>query len=56
VRGLPEEFNNPMYATAIGLVRYGAETVLPAESNLSPAHFVNKIVHTMTGWFKKIVR
>jgi cell division protein FtsA len=56
LRGLPEEFNNPMYATAIGLVRYGAETVLPAESNLSPSHLMNKIVHTMTGWFRKIVR
>ncbi len=42
---------NPMYATGVGLVLYGAEAVLPAEK----AFFSPDVFGRMKEWFKKIV-
>lgn len=55
VNGLKSEYNSPMYATAIGLVLYGAESVDPVEEKFLSSDLFNRIVNTMTGWFKKIV-
>jgi cell division protein FtsA len=53
---LKGEFNNPMYATGIGLVLYGIESIMPSERTGFSSDLFNRIVNKMTGWFKKIVR
>jgi cell division protein FtsA len=53
VSGL-NEFNNPMYATGIGLVFYGTES-LNDEKGFFSSDIFNRIVSKMAGWFKRIV-
>lgn len=55
VNGLKSECNSPLYATAIGLVMYGAESVVPAEGGFLSSDLFNRIVNKMTGWFNKLV-
>jgi len=56
IQGLKGEFDTPVYATGIGLVLYGAESLMPVEGAMSSSNVFNKIVARMTGWFRKIVR
>ncbi|MBI3592170.1 MAG: cell division protein FtsA [Nitrospirae bacterium] len=53
--GLKTEFNNPMYATGIGLVLYGAASVMPAERAVFFSDVFGRIVNKMTGWFKNML-
>ncbi|MBF0507146.1 MAG: cell division protein FtsA [Nitrospirae bacterium] len=55
IQGLNGEFNSPIYATGVGLVLYGAGSIMPDEKMLSSNVF-NRIVAKMTGWFRRIVR
>ncbi|MFO0752312.1 MAG: cell division protein FtsA [Thermodesulfovibrionales bacterium] len=55
VNGLKSECNTPVYATAVGLVLYGAESVVPAEGKFLSSDLLGRVVNKMTGWFKKIV-
>jgi cell division protein FtsA len=48
------EFNDPMYATGVGLVLYGAGSVMN-EKVIFSSDLFNRIVDKMTGWFRKIV-
>lgn len=48
------EFNDPMYATGIGLVLYGAGSVM-TEKVIFSSDLFNRIIDKMTGWFRKIV-
>ncbi|BCB95866.1 cell division protein FtsA [Dissulfurispira thermophila] len=52
MRILRGEFNNPMYATGIGLVLYGIGSMMPFERDGSNSFI--KILNKMAGWFKKI--
>ncbi len=56
VQGLKGEFNTPVYATGIGLIVYGAESLMPVEGSMFSSNVFSKIVARMTGWFRKIVR
>lgn len=51
---LKGEFNNPMYATGIGLVLYGIGSVMPSERVGFSSDLFSRILNKMTGWFKKI--
>ncbi|MEW6116260.1 MAG: cell division protein FtsA [Nitrospirota bacterium] len=53
ISGLKGEFNNPIYATGVGLVLHAAETVMPSER--VPSDVLSSIMTTMTGWFRKII-
>jgi cell division protein FtsA len=55
VSGLKGEYNSPMFATAIGLVLYGAESLIASDRMVFSSDLFNRIVNKMTGWFKKIV-
>ena len=55
IQGLKEEFNTPIYATGIGLVVYGSESLMPVDGPMFSSNVFSKIVARMTGWFKKIV-
>lgn len=55
VSGLAGEFNSPAYATAVGLILYGAESVVPSEGGLFTSDVFGRIVSTMTRWFKRMV-
>lgn len=50
---LKGEFNNPIYATGIGLVLYGIGSMMPFEKE--SYNSFGKILNKMAGWFKKIV-
>jgi cell division protein FtsA len=54
MNGLGGEFSSPMYATGIGLVLYGIESIMPEKADFSSDLF-NRVLNKMTGWFKKIV-
>ncbi len=56
IQGLTEEFNSPVYATGIGLVTYGAGSLMPVGKSMFSSNVFNRIVVKMTGWFRKIVR
>ncbi len=53
---LKGEFNNPMYATGIGLVLYGAESLVPAERGMFSSDVFSRVITKMNGWFKRVVR
>jgi cell division protein FtsA len=55
MNGLKGEFNNPMYATGIGLVLYGIESIMPSERGGFSSDLFNRILNKMTGWFKNIL-
>ncbi len=54
IQGLKGEFNTPVYATGIGLVLYGAGSLMPVEGSAFSSNVLNKIIAKMAGWFKKI--
>ncbi len=51
---LKGEFNNPMYATGIGLVLYGIGSIMPSERGGFSSDLFSRVLNKMTGWFKKI--
>lgn len=54
LHGAYGKFNDPMYATGVGLVLYGAGAVMN-EKVIFSSDLFNRIVDKMTGWFRKIV-
>jgi cell division protein FtsA len=50
-----QEFVSPMYATAVGLVRYGADSLQSGDTVTYTSTLFNRIVVRMTGWFKDIL-
>lgn len=55
IQGLNGEFNSPIYATAIGLVLYGAGSLLPAEGFMLSSNVFNRVFAKMAGWFRRII-
>jgi cell division protein FtsA len=55
ISGLSGEFNSPVYATAVGLVLYGAGSVIPSGGGFFASGVFGRVVSAMTGWLKKIV-
>ncbi|MGE5239456.1 MAG: cell division protein FtsA [Chloroflexota bacterium] len=49
------ELHSPMYATGVGLVLYGADSLRAGETELFTSSVFNRIVTQMTGWFKNML-
>jgi cell division protein FtsA len=55
IRGLVDVVNNPMYATAVGLVLYGAKAQPRKKFRIRDKHIFNRVMARMKRWFKEIV-
>ncbi len=55
VGGLSDVVNNPMYATAVGLILYGAHTQNEKKFRIRDVNIFNRITQRMRRWFKDIV-
>lgn len=55
IRGLVDVVNNPMYATAVGLVLYGANAQPTKKFRIRDKHIFNRVMARMKRWFKEIV-
>lgn len=54
ISGLVDVVNNPMYATAVGLVIYGAKHQSKRKFRIRDANIFNRIMMRMKNWFKEI--
>ena len=50
--GLVEEYQNPVYATAMGLVIYGSETGSVSDGGV-PRHKGDSLMERLKGWMKE---
>jgi cell division protein FtsA len=56
ITGLVEVVNQPMYATAVGLVIYGAKANKKNQKfRIRDANIFNRVMGRMKKWFKDIV-
>lgn len=55
ITGLTDVVNNPMYATGVGLVMYGARNVKKKKYRIRDKNIFNKIFEQMKRWFKDVV-
>ena len=55
ITGLVDVVNNPMYATGVGLVLYGAKNQTEKKFRIRDAHIFNRIMSQMKRWFKDVV-
>lgn len=55
ISGLVDVVNNPMYATGVGLVLYGARNQDKKKFRIRDANIFNRIMKRMRSWFKDII-
>jgi cell division protein FtsA len=55
ITGLVDVVNNPMYATGVGLVIYGARNQAEKKFRIRDANIFNRIMAQMKRWFKDVV-
>ena len=55
ITGLVDVVNNPMYATGVGLVLYGAKNQTPKKFRIRDAHIFNRVMTRMKRWFKDVI-
>jgi cell division protein FtsA len=55
ITGLVDVVNNPMYATGVGLVLYGAKNQAEKKFRIRDANIFNRIIGRMKRWFKEVV-
>jgi len=56
INGLVEIVNKPMYATAVGLVLYGARSQKKRKKfRIRDTNIFNKVMGTMKRWFKEVI-
>ena len=55
VGGLSDVVNNPMYATAVGLILYGLRNKEERKFRIRDSNIFNRITARMRNWFKDIV-
>ena len=55
VAGLVDVVNNPMYATGVGLVLYGAKNQEKKKFRIRDNNIFNRIMKRMKSWFKEII-
>ncbi|MBL7178717.1 MAG: cell division protein FtsA [Desulfobacterales bacterium] len=55
ITGLVDVVNNPMYATAVGLVLYGARTMPEKKFRIRDNNIFNRIITRMKKWFKDVI-
>lgn len=55
ITGLTDVVNNPMYATAVGLVMYGARKEPIKKFRIRDRNIFNSIINQMRKWFKEVI-
>ncbi len=55
ISGLVDVVNNPMYATGVGLVIYGAKNQSAKKFRIRDANIFNNIMTRMKKWFKDVI-
>ncbi|TES88166.1 MAG: cell division protein FtsA [Desulfobacteraceae bacterium] len=55
INGLVDVVNNPMYATAVGLVLYGARIQPEKKFRIRDTNIFNRIITRMKTWFKDVM-
>ena len=55
IRGLVDVVNNPMYATGVGLVLYGARNRNSKKFRIRDKNIFNRIMTRMKKWFHDVV-
>jgi len=55
ITGLTDVVNNPMYATGVGLVMYGARKTPVKKFRIRDRNIFNSIVQRMKKWFKEVI-
>ena len=55
ISGLVDVVNNPMYATGVGLVIYGARNQTEKKFRIRDANIFNSIMAQMKRWFKDVI-
>lgn len=55
ITGLVDVVNNPMYATGVGLVLYGAKNQSEKKFRIRDKHIFNRVMTRMKRWFKDII-
>ena len=55
ISGLVDVVNNPMYATAVGLVLYGARTQPKTKFRIRDSNIFDRVMARMKKWFKDII-
>ena len=55
ISGLVDVVNNPMYATAVGLVLYGAKNQSAKKFRIRDSNIFNRVMTRMKKWFKEII-
>jgi cell division protein FtsA len=55
IRGLIDVVNNPMYATAVGLVLYGAKSQPKRKFRIRDRNIFNRVMERMKKWFREII-
>ncbi len=55
ISGLVDVVNNPMYATGVGLVLYGAKNQSSKKFRIRDANIFNRLIIRMKRWFKDVI-
>ena len=55
IRGLTDVVNNPMYATGVGLVLYGARNQTKKKFRIRDTNIFNRVMTRMKRWFKEVI-
>ena len=55
ISGLVDVVNNPMYATGVGLVIYGARNQNAKKFRIRDTNIFNRVMNRMKNWFKEVV-
>ena len=55
ISGLVDVVNNPMYATGVGLVLYGARNQNAKKFRIRDTNIFNRVMNRMKNWFKEVV-
>ncbi len=55
ISGLTDVVNNPMYATGVGLVLYGARNQPKKKFRIRDTNIFNRIMTRMKRWFKEVI-
>ncbi len=55
ITGLTDVVNNPMYATGVGLVMYGARKEPVRKFRIRDRNIFNSIIQRMKKWFKEVI-
>ena len=55
IGGLVDVVNNPMYATGVGLVLYGAKNQTQKKFRIRDGNIFNRVMNRMKKWFNEVI-